>query len=309
MAFFLTMRVTPSESTTVTIAGSPSGIADTASDTAVINISITSIPAASPTINTTAHAARATMPRYLPSLASFFCRGVLLSFSPASSPAILPICVFIPVPVTAAVAVPLVTAQPEKSILSLSPSGADGETTASASFSAGTDSPVSADSSDLRFALSRRRASAGTKSPASSLIISPGTTSCAEIMCSLPPRITRACGADIFLSASSAFSALFSCTSPITAFRMTMSKMSAGSINSIGSPSTHATANEMIAATIRMIIMTSLNCSRKRRNILFFFFSASLFSPYRVRRDCASLSESPSLSVLSSSSVCSALLP
>ena len=124
MAFFFTMRVTPNESTTVTMAGKPSGMADTASETAVMNISITSMPAISPTINTIAHAARATMPRYLPSLESFFCRGVLLSFSPAKSPAMAPICVFMPVPVTTAAAVPLVMAQPEKIILSLSPRGA-----------------------------------------------------------------------------------------------------------------------------------------------------------------------------------------
>ena len=310
MAFFFTILVTPSERTTVTIAGRPSGIADTARDTAVMNISITSIPAISPTMNTTTQAARATIPRYLPNLDSFFCSGVLVSFSPAKSPAILPICVFIPVPVTTAVAVPLVTEQPEKMQLSLSPNGASSFTSASASLSAGTDSPVSADSSLFRFALTISLASAGTKSPASSLMMSPGTTCVEATMLSCPFLITLACGADIFFSASSAFSALLSCTNPSTAFKMTMSRMSAGSMNSMGSPSTHATTKEMTAARMRMIIITSLNCSKNRRAKLFFFFSSSLFSPNSARRAAASSEFSPSsASVFKSCSASCALFP
>ena len=57
------------------------------------------------------------------------------------------------------------------------------------------------------------------------------------MICSFPSRSTLACGADMFFSASSAFSALLSCTSPITALRMTMNTMSAGSTNSSASPS------------------------------------------------------------------------
>ena len=105
-AFFFTMRCTPMASTMVTMAGSPSGMADTARDTEVIKISSTGMPFISPTAKMTAQAARATKPRYLPSWASFCCRGVWVSFSPSSRPAILPISVSIPVPVTTAVAVP-----------------------------------------------------------------------------------------------------------------------------------------------------------------------------------------------------------
>ena len=75
-AFFLTMRCTPIASTIVTMAGSPSGMAETARETAVINISRTFMPFSSPTINIIAQAASAIMPRYFPSCASFFCRGV-----------------------------------------------------------------------------------------------------------------------------------------------------------------------------------------------------------------------------------------
>ena len=53
------------DSTTVTIAGSPSGIADTASDTAVINISSVGILFITPTVNIIAQAAKAIKPKYL----------------------------------------------------------------------------------------------------------------------------------------------------------------------------------------------------------------------------------------------------
>ena len=105
-AFFFTIRCTPMERTIVTMAGSPSGIAETASETAVIKISSTSMPESSPTTKMTAQANSATMPRYLPSCASFFCSGVCPSSSPSSRPAMRPISVCIPVAVTTAVAVP-----------------------------------------------------------------------------------------------------------------------------------------------------------------------------------------------------------
>ena len=107
MAFFLTMRVTPMDSTIVTTAGSPSGMAETASETAVMKISSQSaFGMHAPMMKMTAHATSATMPRYFPSCASFCCKGVLVSGSPAKRPAILPISVFMPVPVTTAFAVP-----------------------------------------------------------------------------------------------------------------------------------------------------------------------------------------------------------
>ena len=106
IAFFLTMRCTPIESTIVTMAGRPSGIAETASETEVMKISSTSMPFRRPTTKMIAQAPSATKPRILPSDASFFCSGVCVSSSPESSPAILPISVCIPVAVTTAVAVP-----------------------------------------------------------------------------------------------------------------------------------------------------------------------------------------------------------
>ena len=54
--------------------------------------------------------------RILESWASLICKGVLPSSACASAPAILPISVFMPVPVTMAVAVPYVTEHPENTI-------------------------------------------------------------------------------------------------------------------------------------------------------------------------------------------------
>ena len=106
MAFFLTIRCTPMDKTIVTIAGKPSGIADTARETAVIKTSIISILDHIPTKNITAHASKAIAPRYFPSLASFCCKGVFASFSFDNRLAIFPNSVFIPVATTRAIALP-----------------------------------------------------------------------------------------------------------------------------------------------------------------------------------------------------------
>ena len=106
MAFFLTRRCTPMDRTMVTMAGRPSGIAETASETAVMKISIAGMPFASPTTKMTAQAARARTPRYFPSCASFACSGVCPCSSLSSKSAIFPISVSIPVAVTTAAAVP-----------------------------------------------------------------------------------------------------------------------------------------------------------------------------------------------------------
>ena len=161
-----------------------------------------------------------------------------------------------------------------------SPRGAFSSTKASASFSEGTDSPVRADSSLLRLELSSSRASAGTKSPASRWMMSPGTSREASMTSVLPFRNTLAWGADIFFKASSAFSALLSCIIPMMALRITIRRMSTGSKNSIGSPSTQAIPKEMAAAMSRMIIITSLNWSKNRCRLLFFFFSFRRLGPY-----------------------------
>ena len=106
MAFLLTMRCTPMESTIVTMAGSPSGMAETARETAVIKISRAGMPLDTPTTKMTAQAASARMPRYFPSCESFCWSGVCVSSSPSNRFAIFPISVCMPVAVMIAVAVP-----------------------------------------------------------------------------------------------------------------------------------------------------------------------------------------------------------
>ena len=219
----------------VTIAGNPSGIAETASATAIMNISMTGIPSIIPTRKITAHAARATIPRYFPKDASFFCNGVCVLSSLSRRFATRPISVSIPVAVTTAIAVPYVMEQPVKTMLVRSPRGAFSLTVSSASFSEGTDSPVRAASSDFKLDERISLASAGIKSPASSLMISPGTSKEASIICSTPSLITLALGEERFLRASKAFSALLSCNTPITALSITISIISTGSKNSFAS--------------------------------------------------------------------------
>ena len=74
-----------------------------------------------------------------------------------------PTSVFIPVPVTIAVAFPPVTEVEERIIFFLSPSAVNSSSTTDASFSAFTDSPVREDSSVVRLLDVTRRQSAATR--------------------------------------------------------------------------------------------------------------------------------------------------
>ena len=79
-----------------------------------------------------------------------------------------------------------------------------------ASFSTGTDSPVSADSSIERLAATISRPSAGTRSPASSSTTSPGTRSSVITSTMSPSRRTRTLDTSIFSRAARALEALAS---------------------------------------------------------------------------------------------------
>ena len=110
IAFLLDMFVTPMDSTTVTTAANPSGIAATASDTATMNVSSSSAPLmpalparSTPTPKITAQMPSTSTVRMRLSWLSLRCSGVCSSAVCASAPAILPISVFMPVPVTTAV--------------------------------------------------------------------------------------------------------------------------------------------------------------------------------------------------------------
>ena len=96
------MLVTPMDKTTVTTAASPSGMAATASDTAIMKeLSTTSklIPPArrSCTANMTTHMPRTSHVSILLSCVSFICKGVCPSEACARASAILPISVSMPV--------------------------------------------------------------------------------------------------------------------------------------------------------------------------------------------------------------------
>ena len=146
---------------------------------------------------------------------------------------------------------------------------------ASIRFSEGTDSPVSAASSIFRFTASVRRMSAGTESPVSSTTTSPGTSCRDSITCISPSRTTLQCGADSFSSASSDFSALASCITPMIAFRTTIERMIITSEKP--SPLRRLTVPDIAAATIRTIIMKLLNWLRNFTNrLLCRVFSNSL---------------------------------
>ena len=75
------------------------------------------------------------------------------------------------------------------------------------SFDTGRLSPVSAASAVCSAVDWISRASAGTVSPSSTRMMSPGTSSAAGMLCRAPSRMTLACAADIWRSAATACSA------------------------------------------------------------------------------------------------------
>ena len=172
-----------------------------------------------------------------------------------------------------------------------SPSGTSSVPAASsialACFSTGTDSPVSAASSIFIVALSSTRQSAGTESPASSMITSPGTSSALGRCTSLPSRSTLDCAALISCRASRASSLLASWTTPSTELTITTNMMMATSAKS-GSPLTMPVSALMTAATISMMTIGSAICSKKRFHSGVFSASSSLLGPVLARRDDAS---------------------
>ena len=100
-AFFLSIRETASPSEIVITAVSPSGIAATERESPVRNISNAGSPRKIPVSVTTRQMIMHPAAMYLLKTPRRFCRGVCSAFVSRKSPAILPICVSIPVSVTA----------------------------------------------------------------------------------------------------------------------------------------------------------------------------------------------------------------
>ena len=138
---------------------------------------------------------------------------------------------------------------------------------------------------------------------------SPGTSSLAGTTLSSPSRSTRAVGAVMFFSASSAFAAFFSCTTPTVALSAMTTRMTIHSASPSGSGEfvglTRYITSENAAAMMRMMTITSVSCSQIMRQTLFGFFCRRSFLPYFARRAAASASESPSSLVSSSRAVSS----
>ena len=134
------------------------------------------------------------------------------------------------------------------------------------------DSPVKELSFTCNEKLSKILPSAVTRSPASSKRISPGTTSFAAISCFSPSLKTFAAGADKDFRASNDFSALTCWTVPKIAFKIKTTIITAV----LSKLPVNA---EITAATIKMMTIKSLNCSKKTSKILFFLPSIKAFGP------------------------------
>lgn len=131
------------------------------------------------------------------------------SFSVADSiPEILPTSVPAPVAVTTSTPLPWVTGVFMNAMFVRSPGAGRGPGSVPASFTAGTLSPVSADSSICRALASMMRPSAATWSPAAMSTMSPTTRCSAGISASVPSLRTRAVAFIIDCSAFIALSAL-----------------------------------------------------------------------------------------------------
>ena len=146
----------------------------------------------------------------------------------------------------------------------------------SLSFSEGTLSPVSADSSALSAAASSIRQSAGTLSPASRAITSPGTSSELGITIISPERYTLLCAALIACRASMADSALFSWYTPRTALAKTTNRIINTSASSLPSEIIPVIA-DITAAAISTSIIGFLNCSMNLASRVGLGGSSSLF--------------------------------
>mmetsp|Transcript_36652 Transcript_36652/g.108977 ORF Transcript_36652/g.108977 Transcript_36652/m.108977 type:complete len:236 (+) Transcript_36652:2702-3409(+) len=214
---------------------------------------------------------------------SFIASGVLRSSCLACCTPrwMRPICVAEPVAVTTASPRPFATTVPEKSMQDLSWMRASAAT-ASSSFGTEADSPVSEPSSVESVVVPRetRRASAGTRSPTRTSMMSPGTSSAAGSSCthSPPRRHLHASGCSC-LSASSADAADASCQTPTTALIARMSTITAGSTQPFGSSSSRASTYDSTATPSRIWTSRSSNCAASSCHSGVGFSASSSFRP------------------------------
>ncbi len=150
-AFRRAIAVTPKAKVMVNIAGSPSGIAATARDTEAIKESTKSYPHAIANIKLKAANARIAMTMTLVKSSIFLINGTVISLVSFMNSAILPSSVCSPVATTTPCPEPRVMKVPPNAIPRWSAGVKSGFRMGSVFFSTGTDSPVSAASSALRF--------------------------------------------------------------------------------------------------------------------------------------------------------------
>src|SRR3989344_3278146 len=110
--FCLASLSTPIARTTVSAIGNPSGTAETATATDIRNISKTENSRNIPKTKSSAAINKKTTPAHIEKFLMYFCSGVGSSPFSLTSDAILPNYVYVPVPVTTASPIPLVTRVP-----------------------------------------------------------------------------------------------------------------------------------------------------------------------------------------------------
>ena len=212
-----------------------------------------------------------------------------------------PTSVSMPVPVTTHTARPRVITVEESTMLCRSARGVSSGRAARVPLLTGTDSPVRALSSAWRPAASRIRPSAGTRSPASRWIMSPGTRHSASTRQSFPSRTARAMGADMRRRAARARWALSSWEMEMQALTTTMSRMMAASSQS-SPPLAHRLSPAAASSTSTM---GSFSCPSSRRSSPGRRPPSSRLEPYRASRPSASGPDSPrALSVFNSDRTC-----
>src|SRR5829696_1273126 len=274
MAWRRAISRVPMDSSAVTTAGSPVGIAATARATPVMNSVSNDCPRTSPSAMTSSNATPAMAAMILDRPSSCFCRGVLSASVVARRFAMWPISVPMPVAVTTISPRPRVTEVFMKAIQVRSPRATSSPGTGSVDLATGRLSPVRAASSISRVAATQIRPSAGTRLPASISTTSPGTSSSASISSAWPSRRTRAMVFIIWASALTLSSALASWRRPITA------------LNTVSPARTAAVATSPVtsrltrAAASRMSCMTSRYWRRNAWNPDSFLAPVSRFGPW-----------------------------
>ena len=208
MAFRFARSTPPRERIICVTVGSASGIAAMASETALMNSTSHATPRLRPNANITTIVRPAAAAIHRLSVFSSLVSGDFSATVVESMAEILPSSVSAPTPVTTMVPLPCVTGVFMNAMFDCSPGPRPVASRVPASLSAGTLSPVSADSSICSALAAMIRPSAGTWSPAATRTTSPTTSCSAGISASAPSRRTRAVAFIIDLSAFIALSAL-----------------------------------------------------------------------------------------------------